>query len=215
MEAKLAQLADPRAASLVSVDALFSKWVSLPGANTRGDIQKALRAGNDKWARPRSPAASIFQRAQDELLAGKITMRGRPVRPPKMFRLDSGSVIEFPPFPPLPDAVEPLEIIPGAALAELRFIDREGIEAVPDQRRFPAREFPRWRDLSIVAEDVRRVWPFDRPIATGPQMAKQVGRPKGTRHMTSDAPIISRMKMLFAEGQAKSLTEAARRHYRH
>jgi hypothetical protein len=47
----------------------------------------------------------------------------------------------------------------------LRFIDREGIEAVPKD--FPAREFPRWRDHSVVADDVRRLWPIETPIAAG------------------------------------------------
>src|SRR6202040_305537 len=88
-------------------------------------------------------------------------MRGREVRQPETFRLENGArgSIEY-----LPGRgpTTYLDFIPAAEFAELRFIDREGIEAVPKD---PAREFPRWRDLSVAADDVRRLWPIETPDA--------------------------------------------------
>src|SRR6202040_2285965 len=44
----------------------------------------------------------------------------------------------------------------SASFAELKFADLDGVEAVPLD--FPSREFPRWRDLSVVAGKGRRLW---------------------------------------------------------
>jgi hypothetical protein len=156
LEAKLALLAGtptaqdvPCTPSLIAINAMFSVGTRLPGANTRGDIQKALQAMKDE--RPR--AASVLQRAHDKLarklLDGKLTMIGRRARQPKT--------------PGCGPVIDP-EIIPAAVFAELRFINTgDGIEAVPLD--YPAREFPCWRDLSVREADVRRLWPIETPDA--------------------------------------------------
>jgi hypothetical protein len=170
LEAKLALLAEtptaqdvPCTPSLIAINAMFSVGTRLPGANTRGDIQKALQAMKDE--RPR--AASVLQRALDKLarklLDGKLTMIGRRARQPKTILLKNGAWTSIEYSPGCGPVIDP-EIIPAAAFAELRFIDTgDGIEAVPLD--YPAREFPCWRDLSVREADVRRLWPIETPDA--------------------------------------------------
>ena len=79
----------PRAPSLTAVASMFSKGVFLPNATNRCDVPESLRTD------VADSAAAIFQSAHDELLQnllnGKLAMRGREVRRPETFRLENGA----------------------------------------------------------------------------------------------------------------------------
>jgi hypothetical protein len=159
----------PRAPSLFAVLRAFQKGARLPSAKNRHDITKSLATAIA------DPATAILQGAQNELLrnllAGNIVMHGREVRQPEVIFLKNGtwSRIEHPPGPSIP-----IEAIPAASFAELRFIDQEGVEVAPKE--YPTREFPRWRDLLPSEEDVRRLWPIERPIERPITSGKKRGR---------------------------------------
>ena len=149
LKARLTYLAD--SPSLFAVHQMFSKKGKLPEDNTRSDIQESLSAEIE------DPAEVIFKNSHDDLVqnlfAGKIAMRGRPVQTQACaipFSVSFGYLLGCAP-------ISHLEVIPAAAFGDLQFKDREGVEAVPLD--FPSREFPRWRDLSLSGDDVRRLWP--------------------------------------------------------
>jgi hypothetical protein len=207
LKARLAYLADRP--SVFAVHQMFSKKGNLPEDNTRSDIQESLSA------EIADPAEIIFNNSHDDLVqnlfAGRIAMRGRPVQTQACaipFSVSFGYLLGCAP-------ISHLEVIPAAAFGDLQFKDREGVEAVPLD--FPSREFPRWRDLSLSGDDVRRLWPVEadqsgtesKTVAddAAAQVAKPGGRPIGTGYEISDAPIVNQMKMLAAKG--KSPTAAA------
>lgn len=169
----------PRAPSLFAVLLAFQKPVALPDGEDTNDVTESLSTAIA------DPATAILKGAQDELLrnllAGNIVMYGREVRQPEEILLKNGtrSHIERAPGPSIP-----LEAIPAASFAGVRFIDREGVEAAPKE--FPAKEFPRWCDLSLSEDDVRRLWPIKRPPAVGkkrgPKMP-QLERVKAEMHL--------------------------------
>jgi hypothetical protein len=228
LEAQLAFLAAPPAVGGVRcppsrffVHQMFSKGTRLSRAYTPGDIQSAPRAISDEATRlpGNYPAPSVLQRAHDDLIEelrkGKIAISGRRVREPETVRLENGVLGSIEYLPGRGPAID-LEIIPPVAFAELQFVDRDdGIEAVPMD--FQAHKFPRWRDLSVVADDVRRLWPaeshrpgVDETEADSWQPDKKTGRPKGTGYSALDAPLVTKIKKMVEVGKAKSHTEAAR-----
>jgi hypothetical protein len=194
LNAKLAHLAKPVmfggckcTPSLSEVAVIFAKGVPLSDA-TDTSIQEASRASRA------DPAKLILLRALDDLkqklLAGALAISGRQ---------PGGN----------------LEIIPALAFRERQFVDHDGIEAV--HMDFPVRTFPRWRDLSALADDVRRLWPAephgsgaDETEADTGQLDKKTGRPRGTGYAASDAPLVAKMIEMVDDGTAKSCVEAAR-----
>jgi hypothetical protein len=203
LNGRLTQLAasidcEDRPNSLLAVHLKFLAPIKLQDAKEIRDIPESmLRAGS-------TVADMIYQTANDELLraglSSKITMRGCPISNEIIAAVPHVASIGY-----LPGWGPParLEVIPPDEFARLTFIDGgKGVEAVPKES--PARGFPRWCDLSLVADDVRKLWPLEAVTDSTPPHVVKAKKPD-----TQVSDVVEALKKIYPDGRPASANRAA------
>jgi hypothetical protein len=90
--------------------------------------------------------------------------------------------------------------------------DDDGLYAIARHcvLREPGRRVPRYTNVEVNWTKYAKVREAEQPAAGAPTVPPQHGRPRGTTYAAMDAPLIAEMKTLFADGKAKSRSDAAR-----
>jgi hypothetical protein len=185
---------EDRPNSLLAVHLKFQAPIKLQDAKEIRDIPESMLGAGS------AVAAVIYKTAHDELLraglSGKITMRGCPLSNGIIAAVPHAASIGY--LPGWEPAAR-LEAIPPDEFARLTFIDGDkGVEAVPKES--PARGFPRWCDLSLVADDVRKLWPLEAAIDIAPPPVVKAKKPDAQLSEATEA-----LKKIYPDGKPSSI----------